>query len=92
MPSIECSDYTASVISSTDNITMKTDGGKQAIPPPNSFVWNVAHVISNETFVMDTLVIAQCGGWLQSYLQRWPPAGETQRGTKWPVAKIRLFK
>lgn len=41
-----------------------------------------------ETLLIDTLVIVQCGGWLQSYLQCWPPAEEPQRGTKWPTAKI----
>lgn len=39
---------------------------------------------------MDTLVIAQRADWLQSYLHCWPPAAESQRGTKWPTAKIWL--
>lgn len=39
---------------------------------------------------MDTLVIAQRADWLQSYLHCWSPAAESQRGTKWPTAKIWL--
>lgn len=50
-----------------------------------------SHNFKMETILMDTLVIAQCGGWLRSYLRCWPPAEEPQR-TKWPTAKIWLYK